>query len=70
MVQVSQKISSKDSVCQKRKKTMILKNILEIFETKKNRILENHNAKVDHQFEKLNDCNILAKIMQLFIKSL
>ena len=50
------------------KKTMILKRMLGILLMKKNRILEKHNTNVGKQLEKLNSCNFVARMLQLFIK--
>ncbi len=47
---------------------MILKRMLGIPLKKKNRILEKHNINVDRQSENIYNCNIIAKIVQLFIK--
>lgn len=49
---------------------MILKRMLGIPLKKENGILEKHNINVDRQSEKIYSCNIMAKIVQLFIKKI
>ncbi len=65
---MSRNIFIKNTVFQKRKKTVILRKMLGISLMKKTRIFEKHNTNISKQLEKLNSCNIVAKMLQSFIK--
>ena len=67
---MSQNIFSKNAVLKKRKNTMNLKKMLEIYLTKTNGFLEKHNTKIGKELKKLKSCNVIAKILQLLIKKI